>query len=77
MSPLTFMEVIMALAESLGAGTGAVMGAGVKKKKHVSNWINVVNRKGEDQLVLNLHSNRVPAKKTREGVFEASNENAA
>lgn len=76
MSPLTFMEVIMALAESLGAGTGAVMGAGVKKK-HVSNWINVVNRKGEDQLVLNLHSNRVPAKKTREGVFEASNENAA
>jgi len=26
------MEVIMALAESLGAGTGAVMGAGVKKK---------------------------------------------
>lgn len=78
MSPLTFMEVIIALAESLGAGTGAVMGAGVKKKKkHVSNWINVVNRKGEDQLVLDLHSNRVPAKKTREGVFEASNENAA
>lgn len=33
MSPLTFMEVIIALAESLGAGTGAVMGAGVKKKK--------------------------------------------